>query len=587
MSRIFIKMSEAFGFLKGNRDPQHVLIDGLLLDLWRALFFVWVLILNAVPFLLRRLVGIHEDPGVIGARFRLSLESLGITYIKLGQFLAMRFDILPEEVCRELAQLFDGVPPLATDVVRGILETELSMLVEEAFRDFEWTCIAAASVAQVHRATKLDGKVVAIKVQRPGITRIFAADIRNLRRAAHIGDRLHVLGLQSMVEAVDEFERYTKREMDFTIEARTADRLRSNAGPFEDAPRIHWDLTTSRVLTMDFVDGYPLSKIIDLVESGRTAALESLAPGLNLHRAVQNLARACLRQLFVTGFFHGDPHPGNIFLHADGTVVFVDFGIFGQLTTARRETFASYIENVAVGNVEQSYRHFIRLLQPTAQTDMRRLKRDVHRIMHRWHDASQRVDGLLSERHLGTYFSEFITAIRDNNVKMSMDTLLFWRALLALDATVLRFESQFNLLTALREFFEQTRPTVIERLDSLVTDRALAGRLLDFGHDAPGQVTRLEDDLTRGQSDLRVRVDSGTIAARSRSVHVHLLALTIVNSSLAILAVKASLTAIGEAVTWTAVVSLMAVILVEWIHNPWKEQGSPGSRKGRGPDLSA
>lgn len=560
-------MIDSIRLLRGARGRRRALAGELLFDLQRVLLLAWTLAVTVLPLVLRRLVGIREPPAIIGARIRRSLQRLGITYIKLGQFLAMRFDILPEEVCRELARLFDAVPPMPARVVRETLEAEFAMPVEELVRDFEWRCIAAASVAQVHKATKHDGVTVAIKVQRPGIERIFSADIRNFRRAARLGDYLKLLGPQSMVEAVNEFEKYTRREMDFITEGRTADRLRRNAGPHESAPEVHWDLTTSRVLTMEYIEGFPLSDIIHLIETGREAEITRRAPGLDLQRAVQNFSRACLRQLFVTGFFHADPHPGNIFLREDGTVVFVDFGIFGQLSAERRETFASYIENLAVGNVEQSYRHFIRLLQPTPETEMQQLRRDVYRIMHRWHKASQQGEAELSERHLGTYFTEFIAAIRRNQVQMSMDTLLFWRAILTLDATALRFGSQFDLLSALRDFFQKTRPTPLERLMALLTDREIALSLHRIKQESPAQVEALVGDLSLSRHQLPVVKSPSPRRKQQSDDHALLLALIFVSSSLLILSVKFPINVLGQTLLWTVTLTLAAAIIVRLVRD--------------------
>jgi ubiquinone biosynthesis protein len=546
------------------RHPVSTLAD-VFLDLRRVMLLGWMVLTTLLPLLLRRLLGFRDDPSVVGARIRHSLQKLGITYIKLGQFMAMRFDILPEQVCRELAGLFDAVPPLSSRMVRKVVETEFSQPVEKLFKDFDWECIAAASVAQVHRATKHDGQVVAIKIQRPGIARIFAADIRNFRRAARVGDYLHVLGLQSLVDGVNEFERYTAREMNFVTEGRTADRLRRNAGPYDTAPLIYWDLTTRRVLTMEFIKGYPLSDLIHLIEEGGREELKKRAPGLDLKQAVQNFAAACLRQLFVTGFFHADPHPGNIFLREDGTVVFVDFGIFGQLTAERRETFASYIENLAIGNIELSYRHFLNLLQPTPETDMQELRRDVHRIMDRWHKASLQRDASLTERHLGTYFSEFIGAIRRNHVQMSMDTLLFWRAILTLDSTALRFGKDFDLLSTLRDFFERTRPTPVERLIALVKDRRFAEAVVKLKQKAPGQVERLVDDLTHGNA--RILVLQNAQRGRRRRQGTRLVALPIMLGSLAILWTNFPSGFLGQALLWTAILSFATATMTRLVRD--------------------
>jgi ubiquinone biosynthesis protein len=481
-------------------------VNRWLLDGRRFAVLAAMLVRTLLPPLALRLRGIRESPAAIGARIRRAFESLGVTYVKLGQFLAMRFDILPEDVCRELARLFDAVPPMPASIVLQTIEREFGIPADELFAEFREKPMAAASIAQVHRGVLRDGSVVAVKVQRPRIREIFAADIRNLRRLAHAGDFLRILGPQSMVEAVEEFERFTSREMDFLTEAATAEKLRANAGPYEDVPRIYRRFTTSRVLTMEFVDAPSLSEIIHALENGGGATpWRDVAPRLDVEQAIRNLATASLRQLFVTGFFHADPHPGNILIRDDGTVVFVDFGIFGQLTAERREIFATYIENLAMGNIEQSYRYFVRLLEPTPETDLIQLRRDVHAIMRGWYEASRQPDTPLAARHLGRYFGEFITAIRTNKVRMGLDTLLFWRALLALDSTALRFEAQFDLLGELRTFFELHRPSAFERVLALVTSRRVAMDLLALARTGPEAVRRTLDEATTERPFVSVR----------------------------------------------------------------------------------
>lgn len=468
---------------------------------------------------------------LVGARLRAALQRMGLTYVKLGQFMAMRFDILPEAICKELAQLFDDVAPVPTALLKLALEQEFGAPVERVFRSFDWEPMAAASVAQVHRATLASGQAVAVKVQRPGVARIFGADMRNLVRLARLVDWLGLLGAQSIRDAVLEFERFTSRELDFMTEGRTAERVRENAGPHENAPRIFWDHTTSRVLTMELITGHRLSDLI--AAQGGTPSLD--LPDLD--RAARNLARACLRQLFVTGFFHADPHPGNIFVLDDGSICFVDFGIFGELSPARRETFAAYIEDVAMGNLASAYRHFMRLLLPTRETDHRRLRADIEAIFSRWRAASLDPDTPLSERHLGKYVGEFIAAIRVHKVRMSLDTLLFWRTLIVLDATALRFRDSFDLLDVMRQFFTETRPGLVERVLATLQDRSAALTALQLCHEMPG---RLQQALAV-ESGRRVLLSSeGT--GRERAPAARAIALAVAALALAIVASRVDAT---------------------------------------------
>jgi ubiquinone biosynthesis protein len=528
-----------------------------LLDLRRAALLTAVFAYTLAPLLLLRLRGKKAAPAAIGARVREAFERLGVTYIKLGQFLAMRFDILPEEVCRELAQLFDKVPPMPyADVVKTV-ESELGSPPDRIFTDFEIEPLAAASIAQVHRASLPDGTRVAVKIQRPRIQEIFAADIRNLKRLAFFGDALRLLGPQSTRDAVEEFERFTSREMNFLTEARTAERLRANAGPFEEVPRVHRAYTTERVLTLDFVDAPSLAQIVHRLEDGGEETLSDL--GVDAQQVIQNLADATLRQLFITGFFHADPHPGNILIRPDGTVVFVDFGIFGQLAPDRRETFATYIEHVSLGNVPESYRHFLRLLEPTAATDPEQLRRDVYAIMQGWYDASRDTATPLAERHLGKFISEFIEAIRRNSVRMGLDTLLFWRALLVLDATALRFKSQFDLLGHLRHFFERERPSPIARIFALVTDTGIVRDAYALARAAPVAARQAIEEAASARPLIAIRPDDAPARAQRENDGARQIAAAAVAMAMLVLLTRAPLNLMGEAIAWMGLVSTAAL----------------------------
>ena len=277
---------------------------------------------------------------------------------------------------RRVASLFNDVPPMSEALTRETLMAELKAAPERVFQEFDWVPIAAASVAQVHRAITREGEQVAIKLQRRDIDRIFAADIRILVRLAGWADRFGLIGPQSATEAVREFERFTAQELDFRLEGQTADRLRAHAGEHEYAPRIYWELTTRRMLTMEFIEGHRLSDVI----AGRETGLDPA----DLDELARNLALACLQQLFVTGFFHADPHPGNIILLQDRRVCFIDFGIFGELPRSRREALAGYIENVAIGNFDAAYRLFLSDPHPDPGDRPSRLAAGHEQIFRGW-----------------------------------------------------------------------------------------------------------------------------------------------------------------------------------------------------------
>jgi ubiquinone biosynthesis protein len=331
--------------------------------------------------------------------------------------------------------------------------------------------VAAASVAQVHKARTCSNERVAVKIQRPGIKRIFKADVRNLRRIAALADALSLIRMLSLEEVVDEFANWTSREFDFLTEGRTADRLRHNATAREVVPVIFWELTTPMVLTMQFIDGLSLAQIISLVREGREDLVLGRLPDLDLQQASHNMAHASLHQIFVCGFFHGDPHPGNVLALGDNSIAFVDFGTFGVLSDYYREVLAGYIGSLGVGNMKEAFRYFSKLSTPTEWTDFRAFEREATASITRWYEASKRPTSTFTDRHMGKYFGELLGAVRRNHLRMGLDTLLFWRAMSALDYSALSMSSHFDLLYELRIFFKQIRPNHVERLLNVITDR--------------------------------------------------------------------------------------------------------------------
>lgn len=403
-------------------------------------------------------------------RLRLAIEDLGLTYLKLGQFMALRFDILPADVCRELNNLFESVKPMPFGVAVGIIESELRAPMSELYAEFSPQPIAAASVGQVHTAYLKSGQHVVVKVQRSGLRPIFEADIRNLGRIASLIDAAGVLGKLSAKGMLDEFAQWTLRELDFTIEGRTAERVSAASQSFVLIPAVCWGLTTKRVLTMEYVEGLSASQLANLVSEGGMELVHARLPGLNLQVSLKRFAKACLKQLFTIGFFHGDPHPGNVLFRDDNRVVFLDFGIFGSLSRYEREVVAGQIENLATGNIEASFRFYEKQLIPTDDSDLERLRKEAMEILERWYRTSMNQASTLAEKHLAKYTAEMIEISRRNHVRYGLNYLLFWRALNLLNATLLLVAPQFDLMKELRDFFRDARPGLIPRWAEVVND---------------------------------------------------------------------------------------------------------------------
>lgn len=260
-------------------------------------------------------------------RFRTTALELGGVLIKLGQYLSARFDLLPEEWLVELAKLQDAVPAVDFEELRPILEQDFGDKLENLFLEFDTKPLASASLGQVHKARLLDGNIVAVKIQRPGISSIIEADLEALNRVIDFLRKRTDLGkLADLKGIAREFEVTLRRELDYEQEGKNAERIKNNLKnlKYVYVPKVYWERSSNRVLTTEFIDGYKITNF---------EAIE--AADIDRYKAARILANCYLNQIFIDGFFHADPHPGNIFVRTGPyglQVAFVDFGMVGEIT---------------------------------------------------------------------------------------------------------------------------------------------------------------------------------------------------------------------------------------------------------------
>lgn len=303
----------------------------------------------ALPFRIGvRLIAPRRVPGIAGKRpgerVALALQALGPAFIKLGQALSVRSDLVGEQAASDLSSLQDRLPPFSGDEARRTVEAELDRPMESAFESFDPEPVAAASIAQVHRAVTPDGEDVAVKVLRPGIEAAFGRDLDLLLWLAELAERTQpALRRLKPVEVMRTMAETVAVEMDLRLEAAAAEELRQNLAdePGFNVPAVDWTRTARRVLTTGWVDGTPIHD---------RDALE--AAGHDLEAIVANMAKAFFLQVFRDGFFHADLHPGNMFIAADGTVNAVDFGIMGRLDKRTRH----YLAEMLLGFLTGDYR---------------------------------------------------------------------------------------------------------------------------------------------------------------------------------------------------------------------------------------
>ncbi len=373
-----------------------------------------------------------------GERLRLVFEELGPTYIKLGQVLANRPDLLPMEVVNELAKLMDAVPPFTYEEAEAVLVAELGGPVESIFASLEKEPLAAASMAQVHRGTLKTGEKVAVKVRRPGIRASIAEDLDLLKAVAtHFHVTIPEWSRFNLPGFIEEFGRTLRTEMDFVNEVSNIERFRRN---FEDdpkitAPRVHREYCTTSVIVMEFIDGMKVTDNEDWEAHG-ISAKELAEIGTSL----------MLRSVFEHRFFHADPHPGNLFVLPGPQICMVDFGMMGALDDRRMDEMLTFMVGVLSGDADLITELFVDSDLVPEETDLRAMKRDLSMIMDRFLHLS------LEEVDVQGLIDAVMGAVIRHKVSPPADLLLIGRALSTMEGIATRIYPEYNPIESVRPY---------------------------------------------------------------------------------------------------------------------------------------
>lgn len=397
----------------------------------------------------------RRAPGPV--RLRRALETLGGAWGKLGQLLALRFDLLPEEYCLELFHLLNRAAPFAYADVERVVRAELGAEVGELFASFETEPFGSASIGQVHGAVLPDGRHVAVKVQRPGIGLLLMCDIALMRRAAAIVDRTHLLGATRTRGIVDELARWTREELDYTVEAANAIAIRENIrdAQTEYAPETHLDHCSREVLTAERLDGLPLVDVIRELRADRAACVKRLGEaGYDLDRAAENVVWNFLGQVYATGVFHGDLHPANVLLLEGNRIGYVDFGIVGRISPEVQQSLGDYARSLFGGDSAAAVDQLLRWLHPSAQTDPQAARSHMLGLTEQFLDDLERPAARRREILAG-FQVDLLSAARRHRLAADPLIVLYMKVVLAMDSVTSELAPALDVQAVHERFFAE------------------------------------------------------------------------------------------------------------------------------------
>jgi ubiquinone biosynthesis protein len=426
-----------------------------------------------------------------GRRVRAMLDELGPTFVKFGQLLSTRPDLLPQDIVQELRALQDAARPVPFDAVRGVIEQELGLRVEQAFVTFDREPIAAASIGQVHRARLPGGQDVVVKVQRPDAERQIEADIQLLYQAARVArERVKRLNFIDLVGLVDEFARTVRNELDYRAEARNAEVFRRNFADDDTVrvPRVYWRQTTARMITMEHVGGTSLAHL-DLealsLEERRTLA--------------SRVAETWMKMVFLHGFFHADPHPANVLMETPDRLALVDFGMVGQLTPRDRQAAVRLFLDIVDQEVDRLPRRLRELGVRYPQELEQDFRDQLSVILQRYYGVA------LAEIDARELLREVFQTIYRLNIELPARWALLDKAIATLAGVGLEIYPEFNVFETARPYArrmvtQRFRPDkVVERVQGNVERYAEA--FLEY----PFQLSELLRELQDGE--LKITID--------------------------------------------------------------------------------
>jgi ubiquinone biosynthesis protein len=402
-------------------------------------------------------------------KMRLACEELGPTFVKFGQILSNRPDLIPLDLIVEFEKLQDSVPPLSGEIAKKVVETELKKSTDELFAWFDLKPFASASMAQVHKATLKTGERVAIKVQRPGIKEVIIEDIKVMYTVAEIINR-RVPSARSFdpVGLVRNFEESILKELDFIHESVNAQRFYNNFSGtdadsrFIHAPKVYREFTTPRVLVLEFISGFKVSKLDQIASNNYDRELLARKLGISF-----------LKQVFEHGFFHADPHPGNILILNTGEICYLDFGMMGNILPKDMETFGNLFLSVRDKNIKKVIQALMALSDQITIKNMRALEGDITEFV-----ESYAASGVHTNE-MSTVLMQLKDVVVKHNLKIPMHFFLLARALVTIEGVIRNLDPKLDLLELAKPYLIAT---ITKKFNPIDFGKKILGGLFDLGN---------------------------------------------------------------------------------------------------------
>ncbi len=374
-------------------------------------------------------------------RLRLAFEELGPTFIKLGQLLSSRPDLLPPAYLEELARLQDNVPPVPWEEIDAVFRREYGVSAETVFPEFRHEAMAAASIGQVHRARLESGQEVVVKVRRPGIAQLIGVDLEIFAHIAVLMEQyLEELRGHSPSAVVDEFAASLNRELDFSIELANIQHfaLQFKGKRTLRVPEVYPELSTSHILVMEYIDGIKASDVAQL-----------RAKGYNLPLIAERGANLVMEQIFQHGFFHADPHPGNLFILPDNVICFIDFGQMGRLSRQDREDFTALVLSLVRKNEQELVNSVLKTTIQLQEVNRERLERDLVFFRDRY------LYQPLHKLEAAKVFQDLLTLVTRHRLSFKPSLYLMMKALSTLEGVGLMLDPKLELFSLAKPFMQR------------------------------------------------------------------------------------------------------------------------------------